>query len=490
MVVADMGAAATQVSKFMTSLGDQAGVAGGVTSGTFGMACSWMSFSPTVMFEGQPVCRHTDMMMMNNGNALCGSGGVVNAGGELPSGGAPATTLQVTVKSESGQATEAGLEVSIDNSLKATTDAQGQAFFATAPSPGSHVFECRRKGVKIGYVQRSTNEYEAGIDFAVHFNANANKAEYRESGSGNPFSFDDIRHQAPSLFNVECKDFHITVSADVEYCQGWGAHIVNLKGFVKEEGWASQIAHIFSSNVHGCGYLPNPNGEWRLMQPYQAAGNIALSKYWDGGAWQALPAAFKPDNTTFFGIGFVKQGSDYVSRDGITWPEKFPDLWTTNAAQYAAKIATWTKNVNTYWPHRRVLKRSDCQFDEMCCKYDILFDVKFVDKTSAGLTKDRIIIGANDYRSDTTCWSIEEGREQVAPHEFGHHLGNPDEYSGAYVDDQLNDDGAVAGIDTNSLMGSMQGSFAADNFVLVRHFRTVAIQLGKMFGVKFDPKKP
>jgi hypothetical protein len=46
-----------------------------------------------------------------------------------------------------------------------------------------------------------------------------------------------------------------------------------------------------------------------------------------------------------------------------------------------------------------------------------------------------------------------EPRGAVAAHEFGHHIGNSDEYAGTKVDTSLNDDGATSGIDPNSIMG-------------------------------------
>jgi hypothetical protein len=46
------------------------------------------------------------------------------------------------------------------------------------------------------------------------------------------------------------------------------------------------------------------------------------------------------------------------------------------------------------------------------------------------------------------------GGPRMPIHEFGHHLGNPDEYTGAAtVDPSVNTDGAKAGIDKKSIMG-------------------------------------
>ena len=56
-VTVDGSPAAIQSSKFVKSSGDEAGVAGGVASGVFMMEATFLSFSPTVTFDGQPACR-------------------------------------------------------------------------------------------------------------------------------------------------------------------------------------------------------------------------------------------------------------------------------------------------------------------------------------------------------------------------------------------------------------------------------------------------
>src|ERR1700759_3737956 len=68
--------AAIQGANFAKSTGDEPGVAGGVVSNVVMMEASFISFSPTVMMDGAPVCRLTDKMLMNHGNTVC-------LGGEL-----------------------------------------------------------------------------------------------------------------------------------------------------------------------------------------------------------------------------------------------------------------------------------------------------------------------------------------------------------------------------------------------------------------------
>jgi uncharacterized Zn-binding protein involved in type VI secretion len=85
-VMVDGASAAVQGSKFAKSTGDEAGVAGGVVSAVIIGEAEFISFSPTVSFEGKPVCRLTDKMLMNKGNTVC-------MGGVLQSPAVPAPPL-------------------------------------------------------------------------------------------------------------------------------------------------------------------------------------------------------------------------------------------------------------------------------------------------------------------------------------------------------------------------------------------------------------
>jgi hypothetical protein len=70
-VAVDGSSAAIQSSMYAKSTGDEAGALGGVVSQVFMMEATFLSFSPTVFFEGQPVCRLTDKMLMNKANTVC-----------------------------------------------------------------------------------------------------------------------------------------------------------------------------------------------------------------------------------------------------------------------------------------------------------------------------------------------------------------------------------------------------------------------------------
>jgi len=66
--------AAHKPSRFAVSTGDEAGVVGGVASGTIKGAATWITASVNVMIEGNPACRLSDKMMMNNRNTSCLAG--------------------------------------------------------------------------------------------------------------------------------------------------------------------------------------------------------------------------------------------------------------------------------------------------------------------------------------------------------------------------------------------------------------------------------
>jgi hypothetical protein len=94
-------------------------------------------------------------------------------------------------------------------------------------------------------------------------------------------------------------------------------------------------------------------------------------------------------------------------------------------------------------------------------------EAKFVKKEN--WAKGDVVIVPGNGRSSSNTWFIISNRETTTAHEFGHLIGNPDEYEGAStVDPSVNGDGAVNGIDTDSIMGQNM------NRAKKRHFDTVA----------------
>jgi hypothetical protein len=70
-VFADGGnSIAHRLSIFSKSIGDEPGIEGGVTSGTYMKEASWITFSADVRVEGQNACRLTDKMWHNHENTF------------------------------------------------------------------------------------------------------------------------------------------------------------------------------------------------------------------------------------------------------------------------------------------------------------------------------------------------------------------------------------------------------------------------------------
>jgi hypothetical protein len=57
-------------AKYMMSMGDEPGVAGGVISSTFKQECEYLLYSFDVKFEGKNVCRMGDQLWHNKKNIL------------------------------------------------------------------------------------------------------------------------------------------------------------------------------------------------------------------------------------------------------------------------------------------------------------------------------------------------------------------------------------------------------------------------------------
>jgi hypothetical protein len=75
-------------SQYSTSSGDEPGTIGGVTSSTFKMESTWITYSFNVKMDGSPVCRLTDKKFQNHKNTVDCAGNIQApvVGG---SGGAP-----------------------------------------------------------------------------------------------------------------------------------------------------------------------------------------------------------------------------------------------------------------------------------------------------------------------------------------------------------------------------------------------------------------
>jgi hypothetical protein len=247
-------------------------------------------------------------------------------------------------------------------------------------------------------------------------------------------AFAKIAHVQDRMhFELSLADNVVLIESDIKFVKGWGGEVVKLGARAPA----------------GTGGLLDGQLAWA---GYRWMKNVGLGKrFWDGAAWQSLPAGFVLADSNNFAVGFYKDGASFTCQYGGTWPENFTD-WNIDAADKQSTITGWKNNIETTWTGKFDLKRQECKSsDKTCCRYSTKAAVSFSKQAtfSAGM----LIIADGNIRSNDSLLFLGETRIAVAAHEFGHHLGNPDEYSGAAVDTSLNSDGASAGIDPDSIMG-------------------------------------
>ncbi len=301
------------------------------------------------------------------------------------------------------------------------------------------------------------DKLDGNIRFKVHTDlvaeaaASSNLLQLRRMPDLASAHFDESR----SHFDVATNDRTVKISSNIKYLKGWGASVVNL-GASAPQGNAGAVAAF---NVQGGPY-------WWMKQVR------GRNKYWNGNAWVNLPRRFVLHDGNNFCVGFYKQGNNYTCQYGGTWPERFAD-WNIDSPPNRRRITQWRDNIITTWNNKFDIKRRGCQSGaDWCCRYQTEFDVSFEKKNA--LSAGTLIVAPGNIRSNDSLWFLAEPRLAVAAHEFGHHLGNPDEYAGAAIDASLNGDGAVNGIDADSIMGQNL------THVKWRHFRTICRHLAQM----------
>lgn len=202
------------------------------------------------------------------------------------------------------------------------------------------------------------------------------------------------------------------------------------------------------------------------------------AEYYDGSAWVALPAGFTPGATHYQAIGFYKSGSSFVSPSapGGSWPETFAD-YNFNKSPYSTAREKWRKQIHSKWSGKFWLRRVGCVSDKSvaCCRYGV--DVRATFKEVKAHGSHVVILAPGNLRSNAALWFMGD-TSNVAAHETGHHMDNPDEYTGGAVDTSLSGDGAVAGIDSDSIMGQNLTKTKR------RHYRSFAEMNGKLYKAK------
>jgi len=241
-------------------------------------------------------------------------------------------------------------------------------------------------------------------------------------------------------FELESVNYLLTIYGALKYVRGWGKERLQLGDASLTGGFA-----LYGATQHW-GYRDAATGKF---------------KYWDGSAWKDTPATWIPDNSNHFGIAFYKSGSNWVCRDAPSqsWPQALTD-WPADKYTGAGNmtdttLAKWKTNIDSVWTDKFDIKRKECKSAKPeCCRYKTRCVTKFEEKDSF-TSGETIIIVYEDVRSDSGMWALGDTRAGLAPHEFGHLLGAPDEYGGVGTT-QLgvtDSDGLTNGIDTDSIMG-------------------------------------
>jgi hypothetical protein len=258
-------------------------------------------------------------------------------------------------------------------------------------------------------------------------------------------------------FDLSAEDYVVKIESEIKFVKGWGAEVVKLGSSV-----ASGTGGLLDGQLAFNGY------RWMKI-----AGTSR--KYWDGAAWQNLPAGFVLNDSNNFCVGFYKKDGKFVCQYGGEWPESFTD-WDIATKQ--TTINKWRSTMNSTWSGKFSLKRKECLSSaEGCCKYATVADVKLTKKDS--FEDGYLIFADGNIRSNDALFFLDEPRAAMPAHEFGHHLGNGDEYAGATsVDTSLNGDGAVNGIDADSIMGQNMTK------VKKRHFRAICAHFASMVQTK------
>jgi hypothetical protein len=245
----------------------------------------------------------------------------------------------------------------------------------------------------------------------------------------------------------------LTVDAKIPFVAGWAGEAVKLGGAVPPT-----TGGLLDGQFAWSGY--------RWMK-----GTLGRKQFWDGSAWRDVPRRFRFIDGNYMSVGFYKQGRQFVCQHGGTWPGTFDD-WNVEAPDYQWKLRGWTSKIDETWSGRFDIKRTDCKsHDRSCCRYRVRVQAMFVQQPA--FDGRGIIVARGDIRSNASLFFLGDPQLEGIAHEFGHHLGNRDEYPGAEtVDSSLNGDGAVNGIDEDSIMGRRMSK------VKTRHFRTVAKAFG------------
>lgn len=241
-------------------------------------------------------------------------------------------------------------------------------------------------------------------------------------------------------FEIEVANYLLTIYGVLKYVRGIGGERLLLD----------------DPSLGGGFMVSGVMNHWGYFDP-----KVDHFKYWDGTAWQNPPAGWSPDNGNHFGTPLYQSGATWVSRDAPSqsWPEPLTD-WPVSDYGGPGNVTDttltkWKTKIDERWTDKFDLKRKECKSTKSeCCRYKTRCVSTFEPASAYG--PDVIIIVRENVRSDSGMWAMGDNRDGLAPHEFGHLLGAPDEYPkvGTTQYGVSDGDGLSNGIDDYCLMGA------------------------------------
>jgi type VI secretion system VgrG family protein len=261
-------------------------------------------------------------------------------------------------------------------------------------------------------------------------------------------------------FNISVRDYQIVVGGTIEYTRGYLFNIICLDGLVPREAPGKIGVEIGGTT------------NWRYSKM-----EAGVHLYWNGLAWTPVPNSWVADLTNAHGIGMWKERGVLKPQFGtLEWPDPAPGWEPKDDQALASRLPRVKAAIEDIWSGKYDIVRTECRsYEPRCCRYTVRCEVHFKETS---VVDGGIIIAANKFsgRPNVDAWNIWSEPDFHA-HEFGHLLGNPDEYEGGGdIDRTVNTDGATAGIDPNSIMGPSSGQ----RLVRRRHYNPICYALAEL----------